>query len=80
MTAQMPDKLEIRLHNFNYRNPFLYGFLYGIIVGDINSNHSWGEPYPFQTSAAPPKELVSTDLHKGYISCYVLTEQGVGTG
>lgn len=68
----MPDKLEIRLHDFDYENPFLYG----VIVGDINSNHGWGERYPFRTSATPPEGLVSSDLHQGYISCYVLTEQG----
>lgn len=67
MTAQLPDELE------NHCPPLdLDGLeLYGVVRGDITTNHGWGEPYAFQRPPGPadPRTTCSA-LWRGHVATF----------
>jgi hypothetical protein len=71
MTTQASDAL------INEHTEIDFGDLhpYGISIGDIQSNHGWGEPYPFKNLPTPSNERISF-LWRGYISVYKLNSDG----
>ncbi len=50
--------------------------LYGVICGDIDSNHGWGDDYPFKHQPNPPKIERCTALWSGFRSIYELRANG----
>ena len=72
MTEQMSDVLLCDFDDVD-----LDGLrLYGVIRGDILSNHGWGEPYPFNRQPNPPKSPMCSALWRGFVSTYVLKSDG----
>jgi hypothetical protein len=72
MTIQFSDRLsneceEVDLWDFG---------LYGVRVGDITTNHGWGEPYPLQALPTDEKRKVMTCNWRGYICAYRLRFDG----
>jgi hypothetical protein len=73
MTAQAPDALinehpRVRLHGLH---------LYGVVRGDITTNHGWGDSYVFATQPAPDELPVrATHLMKGYTARFRLGFDG----
>ena len=72
MTAQIPDRLindypEIDLSGLH---------VYAVIVGDIEANHGWGEPYAFTIQASPDPRVMCSALWRGYVSLYQLNDAG----
>jgi len=73
MTAQVPD----RLVNDHPRVKFRRLHLYGIIQGDVRSNHGWGERYRFAKPPDPPKDRrTCTALWRGYVATFRLDAHG----
>jgi hypothetical protein len=73
MTVQIADRL------FNdHPRVQLDGFqLYGIIKGDIRTNHGWGEKYSFGTPPAPPADApVCSALWRKYVGSFRLHSDG----
>ena len=50
--------------------------MYGVIQGDIHSNHGWGDCYQFERQPNPPKEAWCTALWRGFVSNYELRSNG----
>ena len=73
MTAQMPDELDNQCPALD-----LNGLdLYGIVRGDITTNHGWGEPYVFR---CPPGRAdsgsVCSALWRGHIAKFRIDADG----
>ncbi len=71
MTTQSSDLLinEYQEIDFGDMRP------YGVAVGDVQSNHGWGSPYPFKSLPSPSDERISF-LWRGYVSVYRLNSDG----
>ena len=68
MTAQMSDVLSCEAEGVD-----LDGLsVYGVICGDIHSNHGWGAPYQFGRQPNPPKNAMCSALWRGFVSTYEL--------
>jgi hypothetical protein len=73
MTVQLSDKLlndhpRVRLNGLS---------VYGIVSGDIRTNHGWGEPYVFPTLPTPPVDAERCSaLWRGYIANFRLYPDG----
>lgn len=72
MTAQIPDKIEIKCINLELGNLLPYA----IVTGDINKNYGWGDKYKFKSKANPESDIHNNALHRGYISKYEINEAG----
>src|SRR5947208_3669032 len=73
MTVQLADRL------FNdHPRVQLDGFLlYGIVKGDVRTNHGWAEAYPFDTPPAPPTDASAfSALWRGYVAGFRLHSDG----
>jgi hypothetical protein len=72
MTAQIPDELINECPDVNLAGLYLYG----VITGDIQSNHGWGMNYPFKHKPRPPKSGGTSANWRRYVASYRLTSEG----
>ena len=73
MTAQDPDKLLNECPTLDVEGLYLFG----IIRGDIDTNHGWGEPYVFEsTPKAKDEQYWCSSLWRGHVASYRIEANG----
>jgi len=76
MTAQAPDQIENHAANVDFGELALYG----IIRGDVTTNHGWGDRYTFETNPTfPDDNKTCSALWRGYIAEFTLAANGTIT-
>lgn len=73
MTAQASDQLDNRHGTVDFGELAPFGF----VSGEIDANHGWGKPYPFQNQPSIPKDnKVCSALWRGYVAEFTLDSGG----
>jgi hypothetical protein len=73
MTAQEPERLLNELPGFDVRGLELFG----VVRGDIETNHGWGDRIIFQTRPRDPEpRYTCSSLWRGNIATYRLGPNG----